>query len=86
VGAWVRLREGAEIDAEGLRAAAAGRIAHHKIPEHVWIVDAFPMTVTGKIQKYRIREIVERERRERGADDGDSVRQAPAAAGRESAP
>jgi fatty-acyl-CoA synthase len=33
-----------------------GKIAHFKIPQHVRFVDAFPMTVTGKLQKFRIRE------------------------------
>jgi fatty-acyl-CoA synthase len=39
-----------------LREYARGQIAHYKIPRHVWIVDEFPMTVTGKVQKYLIRE------------------------------
>jgi fatty-acyl-CoA synthase len=58
VGAWIRVREGAEAEPEEFRAWARGRIAHFKIPRHVWIVKEFPMTVTGKIQKFRIREIV----------------------------
>jgi fatty-acyl-CoA synthase len=58
VGAWIKLREGMQADAEELRQAAAGHMAHHKVPQHVWIVDEFPLTVTGKIQKYRIRDIV----------------------------
>ena len=33
-------------------------LAHFKVPRHIWLVDEFPMTVTGKIQKFRIREIV----------------------------
>ena len=37
--------------------AAHGRIAHLKIPKHVYFVAAFPMTVTGKVQKYRLREL-----------------------------
>ncbi|MHC5022360.1 MAG: AMP-binding protein [Planctomycetota bacterium] len=58
VGAWIKLEEGEAADADEIREYAAGRIAHYKIPARIWIVDAFPMTVTGKIQKYRIREIV----------------------------
>ncbi len=58
VGAWVRLQEGETADAEELREHAKGKIAHYKIPKHIWIVDEFPMTVTGKIQKNRIRETV----------------------------
>jgi fatty-acyl-CoA synthase len=55
--AWVRLREGAEpVDAAALRAFCAGKIAHYKIPRYVHLVDEFPMTVTGKVQKYKMRE------------------------------
>jgi fatty-acyl-CoA synthase len=32
-------------------------MAHYKVPRYVWLVDTFPLTVTGKIQKYRMREI-----------------------------
>jgi fatty-acyl-CoA synthase len=55
--AWVRLHEGANATAEELAEACRGRIAAYKIPRHWKIVDAFPMTVTGKVQKYRMREI-----------------------------
>jgi len=55
--AWVRLREGAEpVTAESIRAFCAGRIAHYKIPRYVRVVDEFPMTVTGKIQKFKMRD------------------------------
>ncbi len=57
VGAWIRLHQGARADPEELIAYARGRIAHYKVPRYLWIVDEFPMTVTGKIQKFRIREI-----------------------------
>ncbi len=33
------------------------RIAHYKVPRYIWFVDAFPMTVIGKLQKFRMREI-----------------------------
>jgi fatty-acyl-CoA synthase len=59
--AWVRLREGAKVTGEQLAAACRGRIATYKIPRHWKIVDSFPMTVTGKTQKYRMREIAEAE-------------------------
>jgi fatty-acyl-CoA synthase len=55
--AWVVLREGASIDAEGLREFCRGRIAHFKVPRYVRVTDGFPMTVTGKVQKYKMREI-----------------------------
>ncbi len=55
--AFVRPRPGANVTAEQVRSFCDGRIAHFKIPRHVLIVDEFPMAVTGKIQKYRLREI-----------------------------
>ena len=54
--AWVRLRAGERLDAAELRAFCEGRIAHFKIPRHVRFVDEFPMTVTGKVQKFIMRE------------------------------
>jgi fatty-acyl-CoA synthase len=55
--AWVRPAEGVTVTPELLAAACRGRIAGYKTPRHWKIVDEFPMTVTGKIQKYRMREI-----------------------------
>ena len=55
--AWVRLRPGATATGDELRAACQCRIATFKIPRYWKFVDAFPMTVTGKVQKYRMREI-----------------------------
>ena len=55
--AWVRPLPGASLSAERLAAGCRGRIAAAKIPRHWKVVDAFPMTVTGKVQKYRMREI-----------------------------
>ena len=54
--AWVRLREGASLDAEALREFCAGKLAHYKIPRYVYVVDEFPMTVTGKVRKVEMRE------------------------------
>ena len=55
--AWVRLRPGApELTAEAVRAFCDGKFAHYKIPRYVHLVDAFPMTVTGKIRKVEMRE------------------------------
>jgi fatty-acyl-CoA synthase len=53
--AWVRLKDGASLDAEGLREFCQGRLAHYKIPRYVHVVDEFPMTVTGKIRKVQMR-------------------------------
>jgi len=55
--AWVVLREGATLDEDGLRAFCDGKIARYKIPRYVRFVDGFPMTVTGKIQKHKMREL-----------------------------
>ena len=59
--AVIRLREGVTADAEEIRAYCREQIAHYKVPRHVRFVDAFPMTVTGKVQKFLIRREVERE-------------------------
>ena len=48
-------------DPEEIRAFCQGQIAHYKIPRYVKLVDAFPMTVTGKIQKYLMREAMKEE-------------------------
>ena len=54
--AWVKVREGASVDADIVRAYCKGKIAHFKVPRYVSVVDDFPMTVTGKIQKFKMRE------------------------------
>ena len=55
--AWVRLREGQEVSGDELREWCRGRIASFKIPRYWKFVDAFPMTVTGKVQKFKMREV-----------------------------
>jgi len=54
--AWVTVRPGAALTSETVREFCQGRIAHFKIPRYVQITDEFPMTVTGKIQKFKLRE------------------------------
>jgi len=55
--AVVKLRDGApRLTVEGLREFCTGRIARFKIPRYLWIVDEFPMTVTGKVRKVEMRE------------------------------
>jgi fatty-acyl-CoA synthase len=55
--AWVQLRAGTDpLDAAGVRAFCAGRLSHFKVPRYVLCVDAFPMTVTGKVRKNEMRE------------------------------
>jgi fatty-acyl-CoA synthase len=55
--AWVKLREGAHRTGEELAAWCKGKIATFKIPRHWKFVDAFPMTVTGKVQKFKMKEV-----------------------------
>ncbi|HAL68598.1 MAG TPA: AMP-binding protein [Pseudomonas sp.] len=55
--AWVKLHPGHQATAEELQAWCKSRIAHYKVPRHIRFVDEFPMTVTGKVQKFRMREI-----------------------------
>jgi fatty-acyl-CoA synthase len=54
--AWVVLRPGGTLSDDELREFCKGQIAHFKIPRYVKFVDAFPMTVTGKVQKFKMRE------------------------------
>jgi fatty-acyl-CoA synthase len=54
--AWVILRDGAQCSEEELREFCRGQIAHFKVPRYVKFVDSFPMTVTGKVQKFKMRE------------------------------
>jgi fatty-acyl-CoA synthase len=54
--AFVIPREGQAPDPEELREYCRGRIAHYKVPRHIALCEAFPMTVTGKIQKFKLRE------------------------------
>ncbi len=54
--AWVKLRPGSQLTLDELRAFCKGKIATYKIPRSWKLVDEFPMTVTGKVQKYKMRE------------------------------
>jgi fatty-acyl-CoA synthase len=55
--AWVRLRRGQELTEDELKAYCAGKIAHFKVPRYVRFTEDFPMTVTGKVQKFKMREV-----------------------------
>jgi len=59
--AWIRRKPGAEVDEAALVVYCTGRIATYKIPRYWRFTDAFPLTVTGKVQKYRMREIAVQE-------------------------
>ncbi len=54
--AWIKLREGTSATAEEIRDFCRGKIAHFKVPYYIKFVDSFPMTITGKVQKYVMRE------------------------------
>jgi fatty-acyl-CoA synthase len=53
--AWVKVKPGEQVTAEELQAYCKGQIAHYKVPHYFKFVDTFPMTVTGKIQKFQMR-------------------------------
>jgi len=55
--AWVKLRDGSTLTGEDLKEYCKGRIAHFKVPRYVTFVPEFPMTVTGKVQKFKMREL-----------------------------
>ena len=61
--AWIKMRDGTRLEEEELAAKLRGRIATFKIPRYWKFVDSFPMTVTGKVQKFRMREIAVEELR-----------------------
>jgi fatty-acyl-CoA synthase len=54
--AWIRVREGVALSSDDVAAFCEGKIAHYKVPRYVHVTDEFPMTVTGKVQKYLMRE------------------------------
>ncbi|HEX5900835.1 MAG TPA: AMP-binding protein [Solirubrobacteraceae bacterium] len=55
--AWVLARAGADLDEDAVRAFCRARLAHFKVPRYVIFVDEFPMTITGKVQKFRMRDV-----------------------------
>ena len=59
--AWIVLRPGETLDEDAVRAFCKGQIAHYKVPRYIRFVTELPMTVTGKIQKFRIREAMKAE-------------------------
>ncbi|MCH1489259.1 MAG: AMP-binding protein [Ilumatobacteraceae bacterium] len=54
--AFIQARDGATVDTDAVREFCQGKIAHYKVPRYVLSIDDFPMTVTGKIQKYLLRD------------------------------
>src|SRR5438477_6189768 len=60
--AWVKLKAGCSATAEEIQGFCKDQIAHYKIPRYIRFVDGFPMTVTGKVQKFIMREEMIKER------------------------
>jgi fatty-acyl-CoA synthase len=58
VAAWIELKPGMSMTEDEVREFCAGQLAHFKIPQHIRFTDEFPMTVTGKVQKYRMRDLM----------------------------
>ena len=56
IAAWVKVKPGEELTAEGLKEFCQGKITHYKIPRYFTFVNEFPMTVTGKPQKFHMRQ------------------------------
>jgi fatty-acyl-CoA synthase len=56
--AWIRLKDGCAATEEEIRGFCRGQITHFRIPRYVRFVDAYPMTVTGKVQKFVMREMM----------------------------
>jgi fatty-acyl-CoA synthase len=71
VAAWIRVKEPCTEDE--IREYCKGKIAHFKMPQFIRFVDVFPMTVTGKIQKFKMREV---EIRERGLEAASQIQTA----------
>jgi fatty-acyl-CoA synthase len=59
--AWIKLKPGVDVTEGEIKAFCRGRITHFKIPRYVRFVDSYPMTVTGKVQKFVMREMMTRE-------------------------
>jgi fatty-acyl-CoA synthase len=57
IAAWIKIREKSKLNEEEVRNFCKEKISHQKIPKYIKFVDDFPMTVTGKIQKFRMKEI-----------------------------
>jgi fatty-acyl-CoA synthase len=66
--AWIKLREGATATEDDIRTFCQGQITHFKIPRHVRFVDGYPMTVSGKVQKFVMRELMTKELGARAVD------------------
>jgi fatty-acyl-CoA synthase len=59
--AWIKLEDGSPLTPDAIRAFCEGNIANFKVPRHIRIVTEFPLTITGKVQKFKIRETMIKE-------------------------
>jgi len=66
--AWIKLHDGKDVDAAAIRDFCRGKITHFKIPRYVQFVEDYPMTVTGKIQKFKMREMMQNQLAESPAE------------------
>jgi fatty-acyl-CoA synthase len=68
--AWIQLHAGETATEEEIREYCKGELAHFKVPRYIRFVEEFPMTVTGKVQKFRMREMVMQEMDKEVSDKG----------------
>jgi len=68
IGAFIIQNEGASLDTDKVRDFCRGKIARHKIPKYVFLVDSFPMTGSGKIQKFKLKELSNKLLKEQGIE------------------
>lgn len=58
VAACIKLKQDSFLTAQEIKDFCKGKLAHFKIPEHIYFIDDFPMTASGKIQKYKLKETI----------------------------
>lgn len=66
VAAFVKIKDGESLTEESIRTFCRGEIAHYKIPKYIFFVEEFPMTASGKIQKYKLKDVAAQMMQERG--------------------
>ena len=68
VGAFIKIKEGSSLTEEEVRLYCRGQIARYKIPKYIFFVDGYPMTASGKIQKYKLKDVGLRLLKEKGVE------------------
>ncbi|MFI3315636.1 MAG: AMP-binding protein, partial [Rikenellaceae bacterium] len=68
VAAFIKVKNGEEISEGDVRAFCLNQIARYKIPKYIFFVDSYPMTASGKIQKYRLKEVAAQMLKDRGEE------------------